>query len=191
MLWRYPVLTWLCWLPLMVTHRFVDLLFFNPTHNNPCCCIIGPRTPSLSTMGIQYILQCAACSRARIIVTMENRGQSLLWRNTPANHCGPCRFSIPAQNWRENTFARFTTDSHWLERTHRIGPATRIKTFKLSEIDFLHLFKTSTSQFWEGVQVACDTKCTYSIFLLISNRYWQSDLWPPEAPLKNIVEIHW
>ena len=52
MLWRYPVLTWLCWLPLMVTHRFVDLLFFNPTHNNPCCCIIGPRTPSLSTMGI-------------------------------------------------------------------------------------------------------------------------------------------
>ena len=112
MLWWYPVLTWLCWLPLMVTHRFVDLLFFNPTHNNPCCCIIVPRTPSLSTMGIQYILQCAACSRARIIVTMENRGQSLLWRNTPANHCGPCRFSIPAQNWRENTFARFTTDSH-------------------------------------------------------------------------------
>ena len=73
-----------------------------------------------ATMRIQYILQCAACSRARIIVTMENRGQSLLWRNTPANHCGPCRFSIPAQNWRENTFARFTTDAPWLELMHPI-----------------------------------------------------------------------
>ena len=125
MLWWYPVLTWLCWLPLMVTHRFVDLLFFNPTHNNPCCCIIGPGTPSLSTMGIHIAVlgynggtigyhrgTIHIAARARIIVTMENRGQSLLWRNTPANHCGPCRFSIPAQNWRENTFARFTTDSH-------------------------------------------------------------------------------
>ena len=60
----------------------------------------------------RYNTYCRVLARARIIVTMENRGQSLLWRNTPANHCGPCRFSIPAQNWRENTFARFTTDSH-------------------------------------------------------------------------------